>query len=99
MICLGFIAIILFNQSHAQTTSVQDSLPTIALEEVKIAGLRANESQPFAYANVDKEDLASRNLVDFDIVDVRTIDPVNLLRFEKVIMSVEAVSKLEELLK
>ena len=61
-ICLGFFAIILFNQSHAQTTSVQDSLPTIALEEVKIAGLRADESQPFAYTNVDKEDLASRNL-------------------------------------
>ena len=62
MICLGFIAIILFNQSHAQTTPVQDSLPTIALEEVKIAGLRADESQPFAYTNVDKEELASRNL-------------------------------------
>ena len=61
-ICLGFIAIILFNQSQAQTTSVQDSLPTIALEEVKVAGLRADESQPFAYTNVDKEELASRNL-------------------------------------
>ena len=61
-ICLGFIAIILFNQLQAQTTSVQDSLPTIALEEVKVAGLRADESQPFAYTNVDKEELASRNL-------------------------------------
>ena len=62
MICLGFIAIILFNQSQAQTTSVQDSLPAIALEEVKVAGIRADESQPFAYTNVDKEELASRNL-------------------------------------
>ena len=62
MICLGFIAIILFNQLQAQTTSVQDSLPAIALEEVKVAGIRADESQPFAYTNVDKEELASRNL-------------------------------------
>ena len=62
MICLGFIAIILFNQSQAQTSSVQDSLPAIALEEVKVAGIRADESQPFAYTNVNKEELASRNL-------------------------------------
>lgn len=61
-ICLGFFAIILFNQSLAQTTTVQDTIPTIALEEVKIAGLRVDESQPFAYTNIDKEELASRNL-------------------------------------
>ncbi len=61
-ICLGFFAIILFNQSLAQTTTVQDTIPTIALEEVKIAGLRVDESQPFAYTNIDKEELAPRNL-------------------------------------
>ena len=62
MICLGFFAIILINESHAQTITVLDTIPTIELEEVKIAGLRVDESQPFAYINIDKEDLASRNL-------------------------------------
>ena len=61
-ICLGFFAVILFNQSLAQTITLLDTIPTIELEEVKIAGLRADESQPFAYTNLDKEDLASRNL-------------------------------------
>ena len=61
-IYLGFLAIILFNQSLAQKISVPDTIPTIELEEVKIAGLRIDESQPFAYSNVDKEELASRNL-------------------------------------
>ena len=61
-IYLGFLAIILFNQSLAQKKSVPDTIPTIELEEVKIAGLRIDESQPFAYSNVDKEELASRNL-------------------------------------
>ncbi|MFL2587550.1 MAG: TonB-dependent receptor [Flavobacteriaceae bacterium] len=61
-ICLGFFAVILFNQSLAQTITLLDTIPTIELEEVKIAGLRTDESQPFAYTNLDKEDLASRNL-------------------------------------
>ena len=61
-IYLGFLAIILFNQSLAQKKSVPDTIPTIELEEVKIAGLRVDESQPFAYTNIDKEELASRNL-------------------------------------
>ena len=61
-IYLGFFAIILFNQSLAQKISVPDTIPIIKLEEVKIAGLRVDESQPFAFTNVNKEELASRNL-------------------------------------
>lgn len=61
-IYLGFLAVILFNQLLAQTITTLDTIPTIELEEVKIAGLRADESQPFAFTNVDKEELASRNL-------------------------------------
>ena len=61
-IYLGFLAIILFNQSLAQGTNFQDSIPTVQLEEVKIAGLRVDESQPFAYTNVKKQELKSRNL-------------------------------------
>ncbi|KTD62601.1 50S ribosomal protein L4 [Legionella spiritensis] len=46
----------------------------------------------------EQEYLAARNLAHYDICDVATIDPVNLLRFEKVLMTEEAVKSLEELL-
>ena len=61
-IYLGFLAIILSNQSLAQSITVLDTTPTIELEEVKIAGIRVDESQPFAFTNIDKEELSSRNL-------------------------------------
>lgn len=53
---------IFLTPSLAQTTVVQDSIPEIQLEEVKLAGLRVDEDQPFSFSNVDKEELASRNL-------------------------------------
>ena len=53
---------IFLTPSLAQTTFVQDSIPEIQLEEVKLAGLRVDEDQPFSFSNVDKEELASRNL-------------------------------------
>ena len=61
-IYFGFLAMILPTLSLAQTTAVQDSIPEIQLEEVKLAGLRIDEDQPFSFSNVDKEELASRNL-------------------------------------
>ncbi len=61
-IYLGFLAMIHPTLSLAQTTAVQDSIPEIQLEEVKLAGLRIDEDQPFSFSNVDKEELASRNL-------------------------------------
>ncbi|KTD75443.1 50S ribosomal protein L4 [Legionella waltersii] len=44
----------------------------------------------------ENEYLSSRNLIDFDICDVTTIDPVTLLRFEKVVVTEEAIKKIEE---
>jgi large subunit ribosomal protein L4 len=44
----------------------------------------------------ENEYLGSRNLIDFDICDVSTIDPVSLLRFEKVIITEAAIKKIEE---
>jgi len=44
----------------------------------------------------ESEYLGSRNLIDFDICDVTTIDPVSLLRFEKVIVTEAAIKKIEE---
>jgi len=46
----------------------------------------------------EQEYLGSRNLIDFDICDVTSLDPVGLLRFEKVLITSEAVKSLEELL-
>ena len=42
------------------------------------------------------EYLASRNLFEYDICDVSALDPVSLLRYEQVLMTEEAVKKLEE---
>ncbi len=44
----------------------------------------------------EQEYLASRNLFQYDICDVRSIDPVSLLRFEKVLITEEAIKNLEE---
>lgn len=46
----------------------------------------------------ENEYLGSRNLIDFDICDVASVDPVSLLRFEKVLITGEALKSLEELL-
>lgn len=42
------------------------------------------------------EYLASRNLFQYDICDVAALDPVTLLRFEKVLITEDAIKKLEE---
>ena len=42
--------------------------------------------------------LASRNLHKVDVRDVQGVDPVSLIRFEKVVVTVAALKKLEEAL-
>lgn len=42
--------------------------------------------------------LASRNLHKVDVRDVEGVDPVSLIRFDKVVMTVEALKKVEEML-
>lgn len=42
------------------------------------------------------EYLASRNLYQYDVCDVAALDPVILLRFEKVVITESAIKKLEE---
>lgn len=42
--------------------------------------------------------LAARNLPKVDVRDVQGIDPVSLVRFEKVLVTVSALKKVEELL-
>lgn len=45
------------------------------------------------------EYLASRNLFQFDVCDVTSLDPVSLLRYEKVLMTESALKIIEEQLK
>ena len=40
--------------------------------------------------------LAARNLKNVEVVDVQGVNPVNLIRFEKVLFTVEALKKAEE---
>ncbi|MBR9911346.1 MAG: 50S ribosomal protein L4 [Gammaproteobacteria bacterium] len=42
--------------------------------------------------------LASRNLHKVDVRDVQGVDPVSLIRFDKVVMTVPALKKFEEML-
>jgi len=42
------------------------------------------------------EYFGSRNLIQYDVCDVTTVDPVSLLRFEKVVITEDAIKKLEE---
>ncbi|MCO1334290.1 50S ribosomal protein L4 [Microbulbifer sp. OS29] len=42
--------------------------------------------------------LASRNLHKIDVRDVQAIDPVSLIRFDKVVVTVSALKKIEEVL-
>ena len=42
--------------------------------------------------------LAARNLNQVDVRDVETVDPVSLIAYEKVMVTVAAVKKLEEML-
>jgi large subunit ribosomal protein L4 len=42
--------------------------------------------------------LASRNLYKVDVRDVQGIDPVSLIAFDKVLITVEAIKQLEEAL-
>ncbi len=42
--------------------------------------------------------LASRNLHKVDVRDVQGVDPVSLIRFDKVVMTVPALKKFEEIL-
>ena len=57
--------------------------------ELKNALIVMSEVGEFEY-------LASRNLYQYDICDVSALDPVGLLRYEQVLITEDAVRKLEE---
>lgn len=67
-------------------------------ELVKLLGsLGVEKGALLVVANPDdKLFLAARNLINVDVCDTSGIDPVSLLQFDRVIMTVDAVRQIEE---
>lgn len=63
----------------------------------KLKELNAGDSVLFLVKTY-KENLclASRNLQGIDVLDLREVNPVSLIRFDKVVATVKAVKELEE---
>ena len=62
---------------------------------VKLQALNATKALIITDAVDENLYLAARNLPHVDVIDTAAIDPVSLIAFEKVIMSVSAAKKLE----
>ena len=77
--------------SDFQCSSLKTKDFIIKMNELELSNalIVMNEVGEFEY-------LASRNLFQYDICDVSSLDPVSLLRYERVLMTEEAIKKLEE---
>ena len=62
---------------------------------VKLQALNATKALIITAAVDENLYLAARNLPHVDVIDTAAVDPVSLIAFEKVIMSVSAAKKLE----
>jgi len=77
-----------FDVEQPKTRLLVNKLGSYGLQEALIISAEVNEN---LY-------LSSRNLHKVDVRDVDGIDPVSLIRFEKVLVTVPALKKIEELL-
>lgn len=77
-----------FDVEEPKTKLLVSKLSSYGLDEALIISEEVNEN---LY-------LSSRNLHKVDVRDVSGIDPVSLIRFEKVLVTVPALKKIEELL-
>ncbi len=75
-----------FGVDAPKTKELVGKLKDLKLDNVLIIGDEVN----------DNLYLAARNLSSVDVRDVEALDPVALVRFEKVLMTVPAVKKVEE---
>ena len=76
-----------FDVDSPKTKGLVSKLAEYGLTEVLIVSDKVEEN---LY-------LAARNLHKVDVRDIQACDPVSLIAFDKVVMTVEAVKKLEEL--
>lgn len=81
--------LLVVTEFQCETKKTKDFITKMNELDVKNALIIMNEVG-------ENEYFGSRNLIDFDICDVSTIDPVSLLRFEKVIATETAIKKIEE---
>ena len=77
-----------FTVDSPKTKLLSQKLKGMGLEEVMLITDKVDEN---LY-------LSSRNLPNVMIVEVSRTDPLNLLRFEKIVMTQSAVTKIEEML-
>ena len=78
-----------FSVDQPKTKALVEKLKSMDLNDVLIIKKDVDEN---LY-------LSSRNLYQVDVRDVRAIDPVSLIRFEKVLITADAVKEVEESLK
>jgi large subunit ribosomal protein L4 len=72
--------------TEAKTKQLVDELKKLSLQSVLIV----------VEAQDEKLELAARNLPHVDVIDVAAINPLSLLSFDKVLMTVGAVKLIEE---
>lgn len=77
-----------FNVDTHKTKALSEKLKTLGLNEVMVI---THEVDDNLY-------LSSRNIPRVAVVEVKNIDPVSLLRFEKILITTEGLKKFEELL-
>lgn len=77
-----------FDMDAPKTKALVQKLGGLGLQEALIVSEEVSEN---LY-------LASRNLHKVDVRDVNGIDPVSLIRFDKVLVTVPALKKIEEML-
>ncbi|KTD32569.1 50S ribosomal protein L4 [Legionella moravica] len=81
--------LVVVNDFQCESHKTKDFINKMTQMDIKNALIIMNEVGESEY-------LGSRNLIDYDICDVTTIDPVSLLRFEKVVVTEAAIKKIEE---
>ncbi|MER0204790.1 MAG: 50S ribosomal protein L4 [Nitrosomonas sp.] len=77
-----------FNVDTHKTKDFREKLIALGLDEVMLITNSVNEN---LY-------LSSRNMPHVSVVEVKNIDPVSLLKFEKILLTTEGLKNLEELL-
>lgn len=77
-----------FNIDTHKTKNFVEKLSAFGLNEVMLITSQVD----------DNLYLSSRNIPRVSVVEVKNIDPVSLLKFEKILLTAEGVRKLEELL-
>ena len=81
--------LIVVSDFQCPTIKTKDFITKMNELELTTALIIMNEVGEFEY-------MASRNLIDYDVCDVTALDPVSLLRYKQVLITEDAIKKLEE---